>query len=332
MLDLRRREFITLLGSAGLLCAAKVRRARARQPMPVIGFLHGGSAATRSRLVAGFRQGLKESGLVEGRDVAIEYRWADDQNDRLSALAGDLVRTQVSVIAAVGGEASVFAARAATSTIPIVFIAGGDPLKAGFVASLARPGANVTGVNMFTIELQAKRLGILHELVPSTNMIAHLVDPNFPPAETIVAEVETAARNLGRQIVLLKTSSESDIDDAFASILQVRAGALLVGAGPFFNGRRGQIVALAARHAIPAIYELRDSALAGGLVSYGTSLADAYRLAGVYSGRILKGEKPTEMPVIQPTKFELVVNLKTAKTLSIDIPDKLLAIADEVIE
>jgi putative ABC transport system substrate-binding protein len=329
MLDMKRREFITLLGGA----AAWPLAARAQQPaMPVVGFLHGGSAGTRTHFIAAFHQGLKETGHIEGQHIEIDYRWADDQSDRLAALAVDLVRRQVSVITACGGERDVFAAKAATSKIPIVFIVGGDPVKAGFVASLGRPGGNLTGVNMFSVELQAKRLGILHELIPPTMVIANLVDPNFPPTEAAVAEMEAAARILGRQILVLRTSSESDIDAAFATILQVRAGALLVGPGPFFNTRRNQIVALAARHAIPAIYEFRDAAAIGGLVSYGTSLVDAYRLVGVYTGRILKGEKPADLPVVQPTKFELVINLKTAKALGLEVPPSLLAIADEVIE
>jgi putative ABC transport system substrate-binding protein len=326
----KRREFITLLSSAA---AAWPLRARAqKRALPVVGFLHGGSAGTRAALVAAFREGLRETGFVEGQNVVIEYSWADDQNGRLPALAADLVREQVAVIAAVGGEPSAFAAKAATSSIPIVFIAGSDPVTAGLVASMARPGGNITGVNMFTIELQAKRLGLLNELIPPAAVIAHFVDPNFPPSDSIANEVERAARATGRQMIVLKTSSEHDIDAAFATILQMQAGALLVGAGPFFNSRRNQIVALAARHAIPAIYEFRDSALAGGLMSYGTSLADAYRQSGVYTGRILKGEKPAEIPVLQPTKFELVINLKTARTLGLTIPPGVLAIADEVIE
>jgi ABC-type uncharacterized transport system substrate-binding protein len=298
----------------------------------VVGFLHGGSPGTRAPLVAAFREGLGEKGFVEGKNVAIEYRWADDQNGRLPALATDLVRNQAAVIAAVGGEPSAFAAKAATSRIPIVFIAGSDPVTAGLVGSMARPGGNITGVNMFTIELQAKRLGLLHELVPPPSIIAQFLDPDFPPSDSIANEVERAARALGRQLVVLKTSSEHDIDAAFATMLQIQARGLLVGARPFFNSRRNQIVALTARHAIPAIYEFRDSAQAGGLMSYGTSLVDAYRQSGIYCGRILKGEKPAEIPVLQPTKFELVINLKTAKALGLEVPPTLLARADEVIE
>jgi putative ABC transport system substrate-binding protein len=303
---MRRRAFIVFFGSAAVWPLG----ARAQQSaIPVVGFLHGGSPGTRARLVAAFREGLGEKGFVEGQNVAIS-----------------------AVIAAVGGEPSAFAAKAATSGIPIVFIAGSDPVTAGLVASMARPGGNITGVNMFTIELQAKRLGLLHELVPPPSIIAQFLDPDFPPSDSIANEVERAARALGRQLVVLKTSSEHDIDAAFATMLQIQVRGLLVGAGPFFNSRRNQIVALTARHAMPAIYEFRDSALAGGLMSYGTSLVDAYRQSGIYCGRILKGEKPAEIPVLQPTKFELVINLKTANTLGLTIPAGVLAIADEVIE
>jgi putative tryptophan/tyrosine transport system substrate-binding protein len=326
---MKRRQFIGLLGGA----AAWPLAARAQPAvLPLVGFLHGGSAGPRTHLVAAFRRGLEETGNFEGRHIGIEYRWADDQIDRLPALALELVQRPVTVIAAVGGEPSAFAAKAATSAIPIVFVVGGDPAKIGLVSSLARPGGNITGVNMFTVELQAKRLGVLHELVAPAVTIAHLVDPNFPPGASMAAEVEVAARMLDRQILLLKTSTENDIDAAFATMRQLRAGALLVGAGPFFNSRRQQIVTLAAHDAIPAIYEFRDSAVAGGLISYGTNLADAFRLVGVYTGRILKGEKPADMPVLQPTKFEMVINLTTAKALNLPIPDKMLAIADEVIE
>jgi putative ABC transport system substrate-binding protein len=294
-----RRDFVTLLGGAA---AAWPLAARAQQTaMPVVGVLHGGSAATRTHLLAAFREGLEKTGHIEGQNVAIEYRWADDHNDRLPALAIELVHRQVTVIAAVGGELSALAAKAATSAIPIVFIAGDDPVKVGLVTSLGRPGGNITGVNMFAIELQAKRLGLLNELIAPDLVIAHLEDSNFPPAETTIAEVEKAARALKRTILLLRASSRTDIDAAFVTSLQARVGAILVGAGPFFNGQRNQIVALAARHAIPAMYAFRDSAVAGGLISYGTDIADAYRQAGIYTGRILKGEKPAELPVVQPT-------------------------------
>jgi putative tryptophan/tyrosine transport system substrate-binding protein len=328
MFDRKRRAFIAVLGGAA---APWPLAARAQQgALPVVGFLHTGSAPTRVHLVAAFHQGLAEAGQLVGRHVQIEYRWADDHADRLPALAADLVRRRATVIAAIA-EPAVFAAKAATSTIPTVFVVGDDPTRLGLVASLSRPGGNMTGVNLFTIELPAKRLGLLHELVPPASVVAHLVDPNFPLAETMVAEVDAAARILGRQVLVLKAGSESDIDAAFAAMSQARAGGFLC-AGPFFNSRRNQIVALAAKLSIPAIYEWRESAAAGGLISYGTSLADGHRLAGVHTGRILKGERPADMPVVQPTKFEMVINLITAKALGLTVPDKLLALADEVIE
>jgi putative ABC transport system substrate-binding protein len=327
---LRRREFITLVGGAA---AAWPVVARAQQPaMPVIGFLGTASASPFAHLIAGFRQGLKETGYVEGQNVAIDFRWAEGQYDRVPALAADLVRRQVAVIVAVGGETSAFAAKAATTTIPIVFNVAGDPVKVGLVASLSRPGGNATGVNTFTAELAAKRLGLLHELIPTALLIAVLVNPNFSPAAANAREVEVAARVTGQKILLLKADSESGIDAAFATIGQMRPGALLVAADPFFNSRRDQIVALAARHTIPAVYEWREFAAAGGLMSYGTNLVDAYRQQGIYAGRILKGEKPADLPVMQLTKFELVINLKTAKALGIKISDNLLSLADEVID
>jgi putative ABC transport system substrate-binding protein len=327
---LRRREFITLVGGAA---AAWPVVARAQQPaMPVIGFLGTASASPFAHLIAGFRQGLKETGYVEGQNVAIDFRWAEGQYDRVPALAADLVRRQVAVIVAVGGETSAFAAKAATTTIPIVFNVAGDPVKVGLVASLSRPGGNATGVNTFTTELAAKRLGLLHELIPTALLIAVLVNPNFSPAAANAREVEVAARVTGQKILLLKADSESGIDAAFATIGQMRPGALLVAADPFFNSRRDQIVALAARHTIPAVYEWREFAAAGGLMSYGTNLVDAYRQQGIYAGRILKGEKPADLPVMQLTKFELVINLKTAKALGIKISDNLLSLADEVID
>jgi len=323
---MRRREFISLLGGATAWPVA----APAQQAMPVIGFLHNASSESRRDLLASFLKGLAEIGYIEGRNVAIEYRWAEDQYDRLPSMAAELVRRQATVIA-VFTEPAVFAAKAATSTIPTVFLVGDNPAKLGLVASLARPGGNMTGVNIFSAELQAKRVGLLHELIPPDAVIVHLVDPTFPLAEAMVTEVGAAARVLGRQVIVLKVGSESDIDATFATISQAHAGGLF-DAGPFFYSRRNQIVALAAKFAIPAIYEWREFPLAGGLMSYGTSLADTYRQVGVYTGRVLKGEKPADLPVVQPTRFELVINLKTAKTLDLTIPDKLLALADEVIE
>jgi putative ABC transport system substrate-binding protein len=326
---MRRREFITLLGGAAVAWPLTVR---AQQPaMPVIGFLHVASAKPFEGIVAGFRQGLKEVGYTE-QNVTIEFRWAEGHYDRLAALAAELVRRQVAVIVTGGGEAPALAAKAATLTIPIVFNVGSDPVKMGLVASLSRPGGNLTGVNIHTTELAAKRVGLLHDLVPSGTVIAYLVNPNFPGTETNVKEVEAAARVLGLKIVLLKASSKSDIDAAFASIPEKRVGALLVGSDPFFTSQRDQFVALVARHAIPAIFEQREFAVAGGLMSYGTSLTDSYRQMGNYAGRILKGEKPTDLPIVQSAKFELVINLKTAKSLGLALPSGLLSIADEVIE
>lgn len=326
---MRRREFITAIG----VTAASTLMARAQQPrIPLVGFLSVGSANTSALLVAAFRQGLQETGYIEGQNIAIEFRWADGQYDQLPALASDLVGRQVAVIVTAGGEGSAFAAKAASSTIPIVFNVGRNPVGLGLVASLSHPGGRITGINLFSAELAAKRLGLLHDLMPTTSVIAHLVNPKFPTTEDNIREVEKAAGPIGLQIVLLKASSESEIDAAFATILQNGARALLVGADPFFRGQREHIAALSVRYAIPAIYEFRDFVEAGGLISYGTSLTEAYRQEGVYAGRILKGEKPSELPVLQLTKFELVINLKAAKTLGLAIPSGVLAIADEVID
>jgi putative ABC transport system substrate-binding protein len=325
-----RREFITLVGSAA---AAWPLAARAQQgAMPVVGFLGTASPRPFAHLVAGFRRGLQETGFVEDRSVVIEYRWAEGHYDRVPALAADLVRRQVAVIVTVGGETSAAAAKAATATIPIVFNTGTDPVRLGLVASLARPGGNATGVNIFTTELAEKRLGLLRDLVPSATTVAVLLNPNFAAAVANVRESEAAARAIGKEVVIFNASGDAEIETAFAKIVLARPGALLVGADPFFNSRRGLIVALAARHAIPAIYEWREFAEAGGLISYGTSLMEAYRQQGIYAGRILKGEKPADLPVVQLSKFELVINLNTAKALGLAIPPGVLAIADEVIE
>jgi putative tryptophan/tyrosine transport system substrate-binding protein len=327
---MKRREFITLLGGAA---AAWPLAARAQQPaMPVIGFLSGQSPQAFEQHVAAFHKGLKQSGYIDGQNVAIEYRWAEGQRDRLQVLAADLVRRQVAVIAATGGLGSALAAKEATGTIPIVFNSAGDPVRTGLVTSLNRPGGNMTGISWFNAELAAKNLALLHELVPGAGMLALLFNPNDPDAGTQLADVQVAARDLGRQLVVLKAGTADEIDAAFASLVQQRAAALVVTTNPFYLNRRDQIVALAARHAIPAIYSNRDFTAAGGLMSYGNNLMDAYRRNGIYVGRILRGDKPGDLPVDQSTKFELVINLKTAQTLGHDFPLSLQIRVDEVLE
>jgi putative tryptophan/tyrosine transport system substrate-binding protein len=326
---MRRRDFITLLGGA----AAWPLAARAQQPaVPVIGFLNALGRNDRPNLPEAFRRGLSESGYAEGRNVAIEYRFAENQHDRLPALATDLVERKVAVIAATGGGASIWAAKAATSTIPIVFTTGGDPVQEGYVARLNRPGSNVTGVSWFSNLVAGKGLGLLHELFPNAAVIALLVNPKLPETARMVGEGREAARSLGQQLLVLNASTPSEIDTAFAAMRQRRVGALLVGADPFLSSRRQQIVALAARDAIPDMYTNREFVEEGGLMSYGNDTADSYRRAGVHVGRILNGASPADLPVDQATKFELVVNVKAAKAIGLTIPESFLARADEVIE
>jgi ABC-type uncharacterized transport system substrate-binding protein len=330
MVHATRRQLITLLGGAAL---AWPIAAGAQQPaMPVIGFLHSESLDLYAHLVSAFRQGLSESGYAEGRNVAVEYRWADGQYDQLPTLVADLIRRQVAVIAA-NSPAAVLAAKAATATIPIVFNTGYDPVAAGYVASLARPGGNLTGVTSLTAEVGPKRVELLRELVPTASRVALLINPAAGAmSETISTSLQAAARKLGLQFHVLHATAVRDLDTVFATLAQLQAGGLVIGGDPFFNSQSKQLAAIAIRHAVPAIYQYREFAAAGGLMSYGGSLTDMYRLFGVYTGRIIKGEKPADLPVQQSTKVELFVNLKTARTLGLTVPLPLLARADEVIE
>ena len=329
---MRRRDFLSILGGAAApLAAPRILRAQ-QQAMPVIGFLHSGSPGPFASFVAAFHQGLGEMGHTEGKTVTIEYRWAEGQPDRLPALAAELVRRQVAVLVAAGGSLSVLTAKQATSTIPIVFPGVDDAVKLGVVQSFNRPGGNATGVSLFNAVLAAKRLDLLRELVPKANSIAFLFNPRNPSAETQLTEIQQAARASGQMVQVLSASSKGDIDAAFAAIIEQRAAGLLFGVDPLFQDLSDQVIALAARHAMPAIYFHREFPLSGGLISYGVHFPDNYRQAGRYVGRILKGEKPSDLPVVQPTKFELVINLRTAKALGLAVPPTLLALADEVIE
>jgi putative tryptophan/tyrosine transport system substrate-binding protein len=330
---MRRREVITLFGGAAASFVSWPLTARAQQPaMPVVGLLGSASAAEWEHLVAAFRDGLKETGYVEGQNASIEYRWADGHYDRLPRLAEDLVRRNVAVIFSAGSPAPVLAAKAATATIPIVFANGADAVKLGLVASLNRPGGNVTGISFLAADLGAKRLGLIHELVPNVSVGAVLINPTNPNAESVARDAQDSARSLGLQFHVLNASTDQDIDTVFAGLVRQQIGVLLVSADPLFLDRRVEVAALAARYAVPVIYFAREFVAVGGLMSYGTSIGAAYRQAGLYTGKILKGVKPADLPVMQPTKFDLVINLKTAKALGITVPPMLLARADEVIE
>ena len=326
-----KRRAILASALGGALTSPRGLRAQ-QTAMPVIGFLGLGAANAWSELSAAFRQGLAEAGFVEGQNVAIEYRWAENDVDRLPALAANLVGRQVAVIVATGGTLPIRAAMLATRTIPIVFTSGADPVAESFVASLGRPGGNVTGVTLFTGELQEKRVQLLLELVPKAATVAFLLNPNSPTSGPNTRDAQAVVRSLGLQVQVAHARTERDLDEVFQTLVRQRVDALVVVADPFFENRRHQLVALAATHAIPAIFQWREDAVAGGLISYGTNIANMYRLAAVYTGKILKGAKPADLPVIQPTNFELVINLKTAKALGIAVPQSILARADEVIE
>ena len=326
---MRRREFITLVGGAA---ASWPLATGAQQPaMPVVGFMMAGSRAALRDEITAFEAGLKELGFVEGQNLALEYRFAEGQFERFPAFASDLVHRRASVIAASSPQAAL-AAKQATATIPIVFSVGADPVEVGLVSSLSHPGGNVTGVYQFTAGLESKRLGLLHEMVPKARVVGTLINPNYAAAESQLRDVQDSAAHLGLRLVVVRANTESEFAAAFSTVVTQRAGAILVCASPFFNSRRQQLIVLASSHALPAIFEWRDFAVAGGLMSYGTSLNNAYRQAGIYAGRILKGEKASDLPVVQSTKFEFVINLSTAKALHIEVPPTLSARADEIIE
>jgi putative tryptophan/tyrosine transport system substrate-binding protein len=324
----RRREFISLFSGAAVAWPL----AAVAQQEPVIGFLNSGSADAYADRITAFHQGLRQLGYIEGENVVVEYRWALGEYERLPAFAAALVQRRVSVLVATGGEPAALAAKSATSTIPIVFAIGGDPIKLGLVASYSRPGGNATGANILAAEMDGKRVGLLHELMPNVARVALLLNPNFPAYPTQLDELRTAAATIGLQVEVLRANTDAEIEAAFQNAFQKHAGALVLAASPFFDTRRDKLVALAAHHALPTIYHFREFALAGGLLSYGVSIPHIYRQVGVYAGRILSGESPANLPVQRPTTFDLVVNLKTAKTLGIEVPATLLARADEVIE
>jgi putative tryptophan/tyrosine transport system substrate-binding protein len=325
---MKRRSFIGFIGGAAVTWPLA---AYGQKAVPTIGFIYiGATSSEPSTFVAAFRQGLREAGFFEGENLAVEYRYSTGREEQALTLVTELVNRPVAVL--VGNTRTAVAAKRVTSTIPIVFATGADPVKLGLVASLNRPGGNATGVSFFSAALEAKRLGMLHELLPDASAIAALIDPSFPTSADQLKALQDAARALGWQVDVLQASTESEIDDGFARLVRHRPDALTVSAVPFFEGRRDQIIQLAARHSLPTIYPIREFPAAGGLMSYGDSISDAFRLAGIYVGRILKGEKPADLPILQPTRFELVINTRTAKALSLDIPDRLLALADELIE
>jgi putative tryptophan/tyrosine transport system substrate-binding protein len=326
---MKRRQFITLLGGA----AAWPLVAKAQQPaMPVIGWMSGRSPADSTHLLEAFRKGLHDTGYVEGESISIEYRWAQGDYGRLPELASDLVNRGVLLLMAVGGEPSAIAAKKATSTIPIVFGIGGDPVDAGLVASFNRPGGNATGYTLLTSQMEPKRIGLLHELAPSASSLGALINPAFPPAVRQLGDIENATKTIRQSLFVARASTDAELDAAFASFVQQRVGAVLIAADPYFDTRREQIIALAAQARLPTMYQFREFAVAGGLISYGPSYTDSYKQGGIYAGRILRGAKPADLPILQPTKFEMVINLKTANSLGLNIPNSMQLLADEVIE
>jgi putative ABC transport system substrate-binding protein len=327
---MRRRAFIKVIGG---LAAGWPLVARAQvQGMPVLGFMSARSPEDSKYVLSAFHKGLEEGGFVDGRNVAIEYRWGRGDYSRMPAIAVELVNLRVNVLTATGGDASARAAKAATSAIPILFVIGGDPIEAGLVKSFNRPGGNATGFVIFSRDLESKRLDLMSEIVPGVSLFGVLVNPNFPPAKWQLRDIEAAAPKIGRRIFVARATTDTELDDAFAALLRERVGALAVASDPFFDTRRARIIAFAAKHRLPAIYQFRSYALDGGLISYGPSITDAYRQVGIYSGRVLKGAKPADLPVLQPTKFDFVINLKTARALGLTVPPMLLALANEVIE
>jgi ABC-type uncharacterized transport system substrate-binding protein len=325
---MRRREFLVLGGAAAWPVVARAQT----QATPIIGFMSGRSPDDAAHLVAAFLEGMREAGFIEGQNIAIEYRWALGEYDRLPALAADLVNHRVAVLVGTGGDGSALAAKRASATIPVVFGMGGDPVKAGLVESLNRPGGNATGFTLLTNELEPKRLGILHDLVPGAAVIGALLNPNFPPALRQLQDLEEAARKISQRLFVVKASNDRELNAGFTSLVEQRVGSLLVAADPYFDTRRDRIIAFAEQNRLPAIYQFREFAVAGGLISYGPNVTDMYRQAGIYTARILKGVRPADLPVVQPTKFEFVINLKTAKSLGLVIPAGLISFADEVIE